>query len=149
MVPWRQGTVSSCERQSFLLRSHKLELSALAAARFPITDLSVQLIPGWPRPSLLKPHHWVALGLGQSQLERRLDQKSAEQSYRWLYRQHIRPLCMHRSHLLQHSSSGTKILGWQRENHPLRRKRAGAQLSGLLFQQLGIRFCPWWVYDSY
>lgn len=50
-----------------------LELSAVAAARFPITDSLCSSSQGDLAQALLKPHHWVALGLGQSQLERRLD----------------------------------------------------------------------------
>lgn len=50
-----------------------LELSALAAAKFPMTDSLCSSSQGDLAQALLKPHHWVALDLGQSQLEKRLN----------------------------------------------------------------------------
>lgn len=72
MVPLEGRGKWAAEGDSFLLVVTE-ELSALAAARFPVTDSLCSSSQGDLAQALLKPHQWVSLGLGQSQLEKRLD----------------------------------------------------------------------------
>ena len=128
---WRQGTVSSCERQSFLLCSH---VGAVCSSSCQVSYdwFFVQLTPGWPSPSSAQSTPLSSTGSrAVTTGEKTWLWLVAEQSYRWLYREHIRPLCMRRSHLLQHSPPlGQRSWCGKRENHPLKRKRAEPNFQG-------------------
>ena len=109
-----------------------LELVCSSSCQVSYDWFFVQLIPGWPSPSSAQSTPLSSTGSrAVTTGEKTWLWLVAEQSYRWLYREYIRPLCMRRSHLLQHSPPlGQRSWCGKRENHPLKRKRAEPNFQG-------------------